>query len=53
MSGRLHCLNAGKADCFVIELEENGEKTVLLIDGGSKNEPVMPLLPYLVAHSRR
>ena len=53
MSGRLHCLNAGKADCFVIELEENGEKTVLLIDGGSKNEPVMPLLPYLEAHSIR
>ena len=37
---RLYCLNAGKADCFLLELVcEDGLKYIL-VDGGSRQNPV-------------
>ena len=35
---KLHCRNAGKADCFLLELEEGVKRYYILIDGGSKKE---------------
>ena len=44
---RLYCLNAGKADCFLIELTcEDGLKYILM-DGGSRENPVVDVTAWL------
>lgn len=44
---RLYCFNAGKADCFLIELTcEDGLKYIL-IDGGSRQKPVNDINEWL------
>lgn len=44
---RLYCLNAGKADCFLIELTcEDGIKYILM-DGGSRQNPISDVNAWL------
>lgn len=44
---KLYCLNSGKADCFLIELTcEDGLKYILM-DGGSRQNPVMDVNAWL------
>lgn len=44
---KLYCLNAGKADCFLLELSHENEICYILVDGGSREKPVNEILPYL------
>ncbi len=46
MSG-IYALPFGQADCFLTELEEGGQTTYILIDGGSRLWPGAPLSYYL------
>ena len=47
---RLHTVNVGKADCFVLEFILDGETKWVVLDGGSKKTPVTLPLSYLRAH---
>lgn len=46
MSG-IYAFPFGQADCFLAELEEGGQTTYILIDGGSRLWPGAPLSYYL------
>lgn len=44
---KIYCLNAGKADCFLLELTDESGMGYILVDGGSRENPVNEILPYL------
>ncbi len=44
---KLYCLNAGKADCFLLELTDEKGIHYILVDGGSRENPVNEVLSYL------
>lgn len=44
---KLHALNTGKSDCLLLELPGEKETAWVLIDGGSKKEPVTLPLDYM------
>lgn len=44
---KLYCLNAGKADCFLIELTCQDGLKYILVDGGSRENPVNDVNAWL------
>lgn len=44
---KLHCLNVGKADCFLLELEDRGRVWYILVDGGTRKNPATLPVKYL------
>ena len=42
-----YALNAGEADCFVLQFSDQGQNYTIVLDGGSKLEPVVELPAFL------
>jgi beta-lactamase superfamily II metal-dependent hydrolase len=45
--GCFYALNAGKADCLVLQLTVDGQTKTIVVDGGSKKDPRRPLPLFL------
>lgn len=45
--GTFYALNTGKSDCFVLRLEDGNEMRTVVIDGGTRHDPRLPLHEFL------